>query len=49
MARLGWVGELERTDTVLKNVWEGEQATFAGLDTADLLYSWAFILASEYL
>ena len=41
MARFGWVGKLERPNAVLKNVREGEQATFAGLDTANLLHSWA--------
>ena len=41
MARLGWVSKLERPNAVLKNVREGEQATFAGLDTANLLHSWA--------
>ena len=49
MARLGWVSKFERADTVLKNVREGEQATFASLDAANLLYSWAFVLAPEYL
>ena len=49
MAGLGWVSELERADAVLKNVREGEQAAFAGLDTANLLDCWSFVLAPEDL
>jgi hypothetical protein len=49
MAGPGWVSEFERPDAVLENVREGEQAAFAGLDTANLLHSWTFVLAPEHL
>jgi hypothetical protein len=49
MAGLGWVSKLERADAVLKNVRESEQAAFASLDAANLLHSWAFVLAPEHL
>ena len=48
MAGLGWVSELERPDAVLKNVRESKQAAFTGLDTANFLHSWAFVLAPEH-
>jgi len=49
MARLYRIGELEWADAMLKNVGEGEQAAFAGLNSADLLYRWALVLAPEHL
>ena len=49
MSRFGGVGELEWADAVLQDIGECEQAPFASLDTSDLLYSWAFVLASKHL
>ena len=49
MAGFGWVSKPERPNAVLKNIRESEQAAFAGLYTANLLHSWAFVLAPEHL
>lgn len=41
------VGEGEWLDTVLQDVWEGEEAALRGCDAADFLHGGALVFAAE--